>query len=53
MFGSVVALGLAPHSAVLELGDVAACRERKVTGAAKNDHAQIRFGEGDGTGIGH
>ena len=53
VFGPVVTLGLAPHSAALKLGDVAACRERKVTGAAKDDHAQIRFGEGDGTGIGH
>ena len=41
-----------PHSAILKFGDVAACRERKVTGA-KDDHAQIRFGEGDGAGIGH
>ena len=53
VFGSVVALRLAPHSAVLELGDVATCRERKVTGAAKDDDAQIGFGEGDRAGIGH
>ena len=53
VFGPVVTLGLAPHSAILKFGDVAACRERKVTGAAKDDHAQIRFGEGDGAGIGH
>ncbi len=53
VFGPVVALGLAAHSAFLELRDVAASGERKVAGTAKHDRAEIWFGGGDGAGIGH
>ena len=45
VFGPVVTLGLAPHSAILKFGDVAACRERKVTGARRTTRAdQVRRG---------